>query len=319
MKLIKLIAIVAFTLSLMSAGCTRTATQPQHGNATAIKLGFVPIADCLQAYVAVDKGLFAKHGLSVELVPLQSGPKIIEAIASKSVEVGISNVVSTIVSHSKGLQIVGITGGPVETEARKTHALLVLSSSPIQGPKDLVGKTVAVNALRNIEHVTLRQYLEKNGVPVDRVKVVEAPFPQMEGILKNNSADAVMAIEPYITLAQNNNTVRVLGHPYTDVRPRSVVSIYDVRSDWLEQNPEAARRFAAAIAEATEFINSNENEARQILIKYTKIPQEVADKVVVTEFQAKSDVGSLQAWIDELARQGIIEKSFSAQEAFKQL
>jgi NitT/TauT family transport system substrate-binding protein len=216
------------------------------------------------------------------------------------------------------MPIVGITGGPVETDARKTHALLVLASSPITEPKALTGKTVAVNALRNIEHVMLRQYLEKNGIPVDSVKVVEAPFPQMEGVLKNGSVDAVMAIEPFITLAQNNKTVRVLGYPYTDVRTRSIVSAYDVRSDWLTQNADTARKFAAAIAEATDFINNNGTEARQILLKYTKIPQEVADKVVITEFQGKADAAELQVWIDELARQGIIEKAFPAQDAFKQ-
>jgi NitT/TauT family transport system substrate-binding protein len=317
MKMTKPLVTIILSITLLLSGCFRQGSSKQGGTVN-LKVGYVPIADCLQLYVANDKGLFTKQGLSVELLPLQSGPKIIEALSSKSVDVGISNVVSTIIGHSKGLPIVGITGGPVETEGHKTHALLVLESSPITNPKNLEGKTVAVNALRNSEHVMLRQYLEKNGVSVDSVKVVEAPFPQMEGVLKNGSVDAVMAIEPYITLAQNNKSVRVLGYPYTDVNPRSIVSIYDVRSDWLEQNPDTARKFAAAIAEATDFINNNGNEARQILLKYTKIPQEVADKVVITEFQARSQPGDLQHWIDELARQGIIDKPFQAQEAFRQ-
>jgi NitT/TauT family transport system substrate-binding protein len=316
MTSIKLFLTIVLSLAILLSGCGPNDSNP--AGPVNLKVGYVPIADCLQLYVAQDKNMFTKQGLSVELLPLQSGPKIIEALASKSVDVGISNVVSTVIGHSKGVPIVGITGGPVETEGRKTHALLVLETSPITQAKALAGKTVAVNALRNIEHVMLRQYLEKNGVPVDSVKVVEAPFPQMEGVLKNGSVDAVMAIEPFITLAQNNKTVRVLGYPYTDVRPRSIVSLYDVRSDWLTQNPDTARKFAAAISEATEFINNNGSESRQILLKYTKIPQEVADKVVITEFQGKADPADLQIWIDELARQGIIEKAFPAQEAFKQ-
>lgn len=283
-----------------------------------IKVGYVPIADCLQIYVAQDKGLFEKQGLSVELVPLQSGPRIIEALVAKSVDVGVSNVVSTIIGHSKGVPVVAITGGPLETESRKTKALMVLSNSTIQQPKDLAGKTIAVNALRNIEHVMLLQYLIKNGVSVESVKVVEAPFPQMEGILKGGSADAVMAIEPYISLSLKNNSARILGHPYTDFRPRNVVTSYDVTTDWLRENPATAKKFADAIAEATDFISKNDAEARQILIKYTNIPQDVAQNIVIPEFQGRYRPDELQPWIEELVKQGIIEKPFDAQEVFKQ-
>jgi len=278
MKLLRnLLSFALVCTSILPAACTRQNTK-QSANPTSIKVGYVPIADCLQLYVAQEKGLFTKQGLSVELVSLQSGTRIIEALLSNSLDVGISNVVTTMISHTKGVPIVGITGGPLETASRKTKALMVLNNSRISQPKDLAGKTVAVNALRNIEHVMLRQYLEKNEVPVDSVRVIEAPFPQMDGILKNGSADAVMAIEPYISLSRLNNTARILGHPYTDVRPRNIVSIYDVKEEWLQKNPETAKKFAAAIAEATDFINTNDAEARQILLKYTKLPAEVADK-----------------------------------------
>lgn len=269
-------------------------------------------------YVANEKGFFAKQGLSAELVPLQGGPRVIEALTSKSVDFGYSNVVSVIIAHSKGIPIVGVTGGPVETEARKAHALLVLESSTIRTPKDLAGKTIAVNALRNIEYVVLRQYLEKNGVDFNSVKVVEAPFPQMEGVLKNGSVDAVMVVEPFITLAVSHKTARILGHPYTDVRPRNIIANYIVRQDWLDQNAETARKFSAALAEANDFIVKNDAESRQILLKYAQIPQEIVGQVVLPESLNRFDTADLQSWVDELARQGIIEKTFPAENVLKQ-
>lgn len=307
------LAIYLAVIIIISLGC-----KTQNSTKNSIKVGYVPIADCLQIYVAQDKGFFEKQGLSVELIPLQSGPRIIEALVAKSVDAGVSNVVSTIIAHSKGVPIVAITGGPLETETRKTKALMVLPNSTIKEPKDLAGKTIAVNALRNIEHVMLQQYLIKNGIPVESVKVVEAPFPQMEGILKGGSADAVMAIEPYISLSLKNNSAQILGHPYTDFRSRNVVTSYDVTTDWLKENPATGKKFADAINEATEFISKNDAEARQILIKYTNIPQDVAQNVVIPEFQGKYQPDELQPWIEELVKQGILEKSFNAQEVFKQ-
>jgi NitT/TauT family transport system substrate-binding protein len=317
MKAQRLMLAVLLVTAMILTGCTG-APNGKQGGATAVKVGYIPIVDCLPLYVAKDKGMFDKQGLSAELVPLQGGPRIIEALTSKSVDFGYSNVVSVIVARSKGVPIVGVTGGPVETTSRQAHALMVAESSPIKSPKDLEGKTVAINSLRGLEQVVLRQYLEKNGVNPDSVKVVEAPVPQMEGVLKNGSVDAIQPAEPFVTLALSHKTARVLGHPHTEVRPRNIIANYNVRQDWLGQNAETVRKFAAALAEASDFIAKNDAEARQILLKYTQIPQEVVGQVVLPESMNRFDEADLQFWVDELARQGIIEKSFPASEVLKQ-
>ena len=46
------------------------AVQPAHS--APLKLGVLPAADTIVLHVAADEGLFAKQGLEVELVPLQS-------------------------------------------------------------------------------------------------------------------------------------------------------------------------------------------------------------------------------------------------------
>ena len=317
MKVQRLMLAILLATAMILTGCTG-ANNGKQGGATAVKVGYIPIVDCLPLYVAKDKGMFDKQELSVELVPLQGGPRIIEALTSKSVDFGYSNVVSVIVARSKGVPIVGVTGGPVETPSRQAHALMVAESSAIKTPKDLAGKTVAINSLRGLEQVVLRQYLEKNGVNPDSVKVVEAPVPQMEGVLKNGSVDAIQPAEPFVTLALSHKTARVLGHPHTEVRQRNIIANYNVREDWLGQNAETVRKFAAALAEASDFIAKNDAEARQILLKYTQIPQEVVGQVVLPESMNRFDEADLQFWVDELASQGIIEKSFPASEVLKQ-
>jgi NitT/TauT family transport system substrate-binding protein len=317
MKFQRLLLVAWLTIAITLTGCF-TSSPVKQNNTTAIKIGYIPIVDCLPLYVANDKGFFTKQGLTAELVPLQGGPRVIEALTSKGVDFGYSNVVSVIVAHSKGIPIVGVTGGPIETETRQAHALMVSESSTIKTPKDLAGKTVAINALRGLEHVVLRGYLQKNGVDPDSVKIVEAPVPQMEGALKNGSVDAIQPAEPFITLALSHKTARILGHPHTEMRPRIIIANYNVRQDWLDQNAETVRKFAAALAEANAFIAKNDAEARQILLKYTQIPQDVIGQVVLPESVDRFDVADLQFWVDELARQGIIEKTFPAENVLKQ-
>jgi NitT/TauT family transport system substrate-binding protein len=130
--------------------------------------------------------------------------------------------------------------------------------------------------------------------------------------------DAIQPAEPFITLALSHKTARILGRPHTEVRSRNIIANYNVRLDWLEQNPEVVRKFAAVLAEANDFIAKNDAEARQILLKYTQIPPEVVGQVVLPESVNRFDEADLQFWVDELAKQGIIEKSFPASDVLKQ-
>ncbi len=281
-----------------------------------IRVGYIPIVDCLPLYVAQDKGIFAKHGLTAELTPLQGGPRVIEALSAGSIDVGYANLVSTILANSKGIGILAIAGGPIEADGRQAHALLIPKKSPINNPQELAGKTIAVNALRNIEHVALVQYLEKNGVNTNDIKYVETPFPQMEGLLQGGQVDAAMVVEPFISVGLTHDSVRVLGHPYSDVRPRNAVANYVVTSAWSEKNREVSNRFRQALSEANEFIRNNDGEARQILAKYTQILPEVLPKVVIPEFVDMFTRDDLQAWIDELVEQQVLEKRVSPESLF---
>ena len=45
-------------------------------NAETIRLGFIPVGDCLQLYVAEEMGYFAEEGITVEKTPLKGGALI---------------------------------------------------------------------------------------------------------------------------------------------------------------------------------------------------------------------------------------------------
>jgi NitT/TauT family transport system substrate-binding protein len=297
---------IALALVIALAGaCNRQAPAPE----VILRVGYVPIADCLPLYVALERGLFTSRGLKVEVTQLQSGQRIIEAMGAGELEVGISNVVSTVTAHARGIPVVSFTGGAMETPERTTRGLMVLADSPIKTPADLVGKRVAVNGLRNIEHVKLRQYLELHKVPIDKVEVVEAPFPQMEGVLRNGSVAAAMANEPFLAIALKHGSVRILGRPYTETSPRTFVSSYVAMRPWLDGNTDAARKFAQAIAEATAFVNANPDESRKIVLKYIRVPEEVSADFVLPYFEPTFDATALAPMVGELARQAIIPSS----------
>ena len=287
-----------------------------------IRAGYLPIADNLQLFVGVEKGFFKEEGVNVELHSIPSGPKVLEAVfsrGSEGIDIGFSSIVPILLAKAQDLPIVIVAGGPVETTQHKTHAILVGTESPIRSGADLAGKTIAVNALKNIEPVMLNRYLEKVGVDPKTINLTEVPFPQMESVLLSKNVDAVSAIEPYVTSALQHGKVRVIDYQYVIVQPRTVVSSYVTSSSWLDNNRDVASRFVRAIQRATDFIRTNEPEARNILMKYSKIDQATANAMVLPEFEAQHSTEDVQKWADQILKQGLINKPLDTSSIYQKL
>ena len=149
-----LITTVIAAICLFSISCNKSLNRK-------IRVGYIPVTHCIPLYIAEKNGLFAKAGLQVELVPLPGGPKILEALASGDIQIGFSNVASILIARDQGVPILPITGGPVETVDHRDHALMVSSSSSVKSGADLIGKKIAINSRRNIDHLMIILYLKQ--------------------------------------------------------------------------------------------------------------------------------------------------------------
>ena len=228
---------IFLTLGLLVGSCGSDQQQgtdkrdsvPRVQSAFPITIAYLPIADCTQLFVALEKGFFKTEGIEANPLVLPSGVKILEALASKDVDVGFSAVVPLMLARFWGLDFVALTGGPAEDSRHAVHALLVQERSPIREARQLEGKTIGIVAFRSIDEVFVKEWLAKKGADVEKVKFLEIPFPQMEPSLLTGAVDAVAAIEPFVTVARNNRKTRVLGQHFVDVAPLTEISSYNAR------------------------------------------------------------------------------------------
>ncbi|HRQ24195.1 MAG TPA: ABC transporter substrate-binding protein, partial [Anaerolineales bacterium] len=65
------IATMAFGLALLLSACAPAART----EVVTLKIAVLPIIDTLPMFVAQQEGLFAKHGVNVEFVPVASAPE----------------------------------------------------------------------------------------------------------------------------------------------------------------------------------------------------------------------------------------------------
>src|ERR687894_1577470 len=153
---------------------------------TTLRVGVIPIADVAPLYLGVKQGFFEDQSLKIEPQLAEGGAAITPAVLSGDFQIGFSNTVSLLIAASKDLPVTiisqGVLGGKTEEEAWAD--LLVLKDGPIKEPKDLEGRTIAVNTLKNICEVTIKASLEEEGVAVDKLEFTEVPFPDMNAALE---------------------------------------------------------------------------------------------------------------------------------------
>lgn len=291
----------ALSLLFISTSCTKKDDR--------ITVGYMPIAECVQLYVAKDMGYFDKYNVQVELISMAGGSEILNALNSNSVDVGFSNVVSLVLHKAQGSKFFSVFGGTMETSFNQNHALLINKKKQKQEMKStLNGAKISVNTFKNIEELMMRKYLKKYGLTWDDVEKVEIAFPRMLPLLESGELTASCVVEPFITIAsQDSNSLIVnVANQYLSTTPKTLVATYVSSQKSIDKKTQQLEGFIRAMEDATDYIKNNESEAREIIGNYTKIPKEMLPKIGLSEFLKTIDLKQLELVINDMVEFGYI-------------
>ena len=140
-----------------------------------IKLGVITVEAAAEAFYAVDMGFFKKQGLDVDLQIMQNGAAIAAAVTGGTLDAGFADTVSISNAHARGLPLIYLAPAMLNSYAAPTLAILVNGAGPIREPKDLNGKTIAVNGINNITMLPVEAWIDKNGGDSKTVEVGRVP------------------------------------------------------------------------------------------------------------------------------------------------
>ena len=126
---------------------------------------------------ALQAGLFARAGSTVQLVALNGGGAAIAgaAVAGGSLDLGKSNSLELISAHARGLPFTIVAPGSGTGTGDHNGAIVVVPSSPIHTARDLNDKTVGVISLVTIQSLAVRTWIDANGGESQRVHFLEVP------------------------------------------------------------------------------------------------------------------------------------------------
>ena len=275
-----------------------------------VKVGVLPLGAVAPLYLGDRKGFFAEEKLDVEPQMAQGGAAIVPAVQSGANQFGYSNNVSLLLASSKGLPLRIVTEGNQEaaTVEGATDAVVVSKDSGITQPGDLAGKTIGVNTLQNIGEVAIKTALEKRGVDVSKIKLVEVPFPEMVAAVEAKRIDAGWVVEPFVQAAKGAK-LRTLLHPFFEMSPKLSLGTYFTSGKYASEHPDVVERFRRAMNKSLEYTQDHPDELRAIVTEFTEIPKPVAAKMAQPIFSSKINVASIQLTAEQMAKYGLVDKA----------
>ncbi len=254
-------------LALALVGCG-SQTSSGSGPIT-VNLGYFPNLTHAVALVGVERGTFQNAlGPNVKLATktFNAGPALIEALFAGDIDIGYVGpspaINGYVKSHGEALRIIAgaASGGAL---------FIVRPGANIQTAKDLANKKIADPQLGGTQDVSLRYYLQQNGLkPADKggnVQIIPTDNATILTLFKTGKIDGAWVPEPWATRLIVEGNGRVLVDERT-LWPNGkfVTTLVVVRKAFLDAHPDLVNKFLQAHVDTIQYILSNPDSAKSI-------------------------------------------------------
>jgi NitT/TauT family transport system substrate-binding protein len=295
-------AAVAIIAGLTLAGCASTAGAPSTAGAdgpekTDITVGYVANASALALLVAEQQGFFEDEGLSVTLTPNTDLTKFYPALGSQY-DFAVGTPGDFLTAFARGIDAKVASGNNVATEDSRCVSLNV-DPAKIATSADLRGAVVGLPSLGGVLNASLNYSLEKDGLDYETdVSTVAVPIPNMLDQLKAGQVAAVVSVEPFTTQMVQ------AGFPVLDDPMYESLGSYPfpcqfftTSGQWAASNPNTVAAFQRAIATSTDWMGSNEDAVRELIVSELKLPEAAAQHMILPAVDSHITDAEIAAWV----------------------
>jgi len=207
-----------------------------------------PVPDPTLSYnqIAQDLGLFEKHGLDVEILKAGGGgPAKVQTIVANSADIATTDVVSMYGGISQGAAIQALF------VSAANYGTAVIAQKPYTTVAELKGKQLATPSLEGAGRFLASIAFQHFGVKDQDIKwlAISGTSQELAAVLSGRVAGASLGQTaiPLVQDGPNAQQINVLIPSTTAYTPTWPNFEFIAQKQWLQKNPEAARRYVAAM------------------------------------------------------------------------
>ncbi|QIJ61014.1 aliphatic sulfonate ABC transporter substrate-binding protein [Streptomyces sp. JB150] len=231
-----------------------------------VRIGYFPNLTHATALVGREQGFFQKElgGTEAKYATFNAGPSEIEALNSKSIDIGWIGPSPAINGYTKsGGKNLRIIGGSASGGVK-----LVVNPEKIKSVKDVKGKKIATPQLGNTQDVAFLNWIAEQGWTVDAqsgkgdVSVVRTDNKVTPDAYKSGSIDGAWVPEPTASKLVSEGAKVLLDESGLWPDEKFVITNIIVRQDFLKEHPDVVEAVLRGAVKSNEWINANPEQAK---------------------------------------------------------
>lgn len=266
----------------------------------------------LPAYVAVERGYFAKRRLNVELLVFKSGSEFDRALAAKAFDIGMTSGPGTALYKAKGVPARMIS---VINPQFSGMVLVVKNNVQWSGPDSVKGLTLGVTRKGSVTDWLLNQLALKRKLTIgkDFNEVGLGGLTEQLAAIKTGQSDGfVWSIEGAYKVEEEGLGKVVMT--FGDMVEGVLFEVIAATDEIIEKDPQAVQAVVDGFYEAVRYMAANKDYTVKFMAKQYDVSERVAAKVYDQEMHMLSKDGSfddkaLRATAESLVSQGRLKKA----------
>ena len=328
-RVMALMLAMVLLLSLSACG-NKNAGQDKDSNGNkdleeiTVVLDWTPNTNHTGLYIAQAKGYFEEAGLDVQIVqPPEDGAVVLTASGRAQFGVSFQDSMAAALCGEDALPVTAVAA----IIQHNTSGIISRKGEGMDRPKGMEGHTYATwNGA--IELGTVKAVIEADGGDYSKLELIPSTVTDEVTALKTNSVDSIWVYYAWAGVKTELEQLETDYFAFADIDP--VFDYYTpvliANNRYLEEKPEMAKAFLAAVSKGYEDAIANPEEAADILCKAApELDYELvlaSQQYLAKEYQSDAsqwgliDAGRWNAFYNWVNEQGLTEEAVPLDTAF---
>jgi len=252
-----------FAAGLLVSATDASAQQP-------LRVGVIPVMGVAQLFVAQGEGWTKQAGIPLAPAAFESGPNMIQALSSGSLDVYAAGLAPLLVARAKGIDVRVVAATVVEEMgfgASASFASYFEGRTPAQAFKAFREKTgrpakLATQPIGSGPHTTLNYWLWEV-IKADKadVQIVEMGIDATQGAIATGAVEGGSIREPALTILRRQNPRIKLIATGAEMFPNFPGVVVAVLGTFADKNPKAVDSLVRVVVRATALLKEDPKRA----------------------------------------------------------
>ena len=263
------------------------------------------------------EGLFAKLNLEPEITSFTGDAKLQQAIAADSIDIGLGSgpAMAFEVKGAPTIAVAAFAGPPY------TISVAVIPDSPLQSPRDLKGKLLAISTTGSLTEWLTKRLAVAEGWGPDGIRAIAVGAgAAMNGPLFTKQVDAMMTGTENALLLADKKQARILTG-MESYAPDFITHVVFASKRIVEREPDKVARFLKGFFAAMKLAKADKEKVVAFMAPMFNEPPDVFRQIYARELPMLIDDGvfdpkAVAVLKDSFVEMGILDKKPRDDELF---